>query len=131
VENLSIGDKCIFESFDADIVSIGNIVNENSQTIDVRAIINNHQDIMINRIYPIYIKKAVDGILKIKKSALVYSKNQPFVFKKVDGGFEVVSVDVIKEGPVCYVVDSSLKVGDSLAVTATSALLSAMEDGDE
>ena len=131
VKNISISDKCIFDSFEAKIVSIGNIVNENSQTVDVRAVVENSKDIMINRIYSAKIKKSVSGILKVKKSALVYSKNKPYVFKKVDGGFEVIGVEIIKEGPVCYVVDSKLKEGDSLAVSSTAALLSAMEDSDE
>lgn len=131
IKNISIGDKCVFNSTQADVVTIGNIVNETSQTVDIRAVADNSKDTMINRIYPAYIKKDVSGILKIKKSALVYLKNKPYVFKKVDGGFKAVGVEVIKEGPVCYVVDSSLRVGDSLAISSTSALLNAMEDTDE
>jgi multidrug efflux pump subunit AcrA (membrane-fusion protein) len=131
ITDLSIGDICEFESYTAKITAIGRVVNTKSQSVQVRAKIQDPKDIMINRIYQVNIKKDIVGALKIKKSALVYQDNKSYVFKKVNNGFEVVEVEVIKEGPVCYIVKSELKKGDELAVSSTSALLSAMDSTDE
>ncbi|MCW8837704.1 MAG: efflux RND transporter periplasmic adaptor subunit [Thiovulaceae bacterium] len=131
VASLSIGDKCVFDSFSAKIVAIGNIVNNESQSVNVRAKIQNSENIMINRVYSSNIEKNVSNALKIKKSALVFVDNKSYVFKKIKDGFEVVNVEIIKEGPVCYIIHSDLKAGDALAVSSTSALLNAMEADDE
>lgn len=131
IENISLGDKCVFDSYIAKVTAIGNIVNDESQSVNVRAKIQNSKNIMINRVYSANIEKKVSNTLKIKKTALVFVDNKSYVFKKVKNGFEVVGVEIIKEGPVCYVVNSGLKAGDVLAVSSTSALLNAMEDKDE
>ncbi len=102
-----------------------------SQSVQVRAEIQNAASIMINRVYGVKIEKKVEDAVKIKKSALVFVDGEPFIFKKVNSGFEVISVKVISEGPVCYIVEADLKADDILAVTSTAALLSAMESEDE
>jgi len=131
IQNIYIGQKCTFEEYSANITAIGNIVNSESQSVQVRAEIQNSKDIMINRIYSVIITKKISGSVKIKKSALVFDGDNSYVFKRVEKGFEVVSVKVIKEGPVCYIVNSELKAGDALAVSSTSALLGAMDSEDE
>ena len=131
ISNLSISDICEFESYTANITAVGNIVNMKSQSVQVVAKIKDSKNIMINRIYPVNIKKNISGALKIKKSALVFDNNKSYVFKKVKNGFEVINVEVIKEGPVCYIIKSELKNGDALAVSSTSALLSAIGISDE
>ncbi|EDZ63422.1 secretion protein HlyD [Sulfurimonas gotlandica GD1] len=131
INNISIGDKCLFSSYSATITAIGNVVNSESQSVQVRAMIDSAKDIMINRIYSVEITKKISGAVKIKKSGLVFEENSSYVFKKVASGFEVVSVTIIKEGPSCYIVNSDLKAGDALAVSSTSALLGAMETPDE
>lgn len=131
VEDISIGDKCTFSKYSAKIIAIGNVVNESSQSVQVRAVIDNPKGIMINRVYGVKIYKSVDGAVKVKKGALVFQENNSYVFKKVDAGFEVVSVNIISEGPVCYIVKAELNVGDKLAVSSTAALLSAMDSDDE
>lgn len=131
VENIHIGDKTHFESFSAKITAIGNVVNTGSQSIVVRAIIDDTKDIMINRVYEVKIAKKMSGTYKIKKTALVFDENNSLVFRQNSQGFEVVEVEIIKEGPVCYVVKADLKDGDILAASSTSALLSAKDSGDE
>ena len=131
VNNISIGDRCTFSKYTAKIIAIGNVVNESSQSVQVRAVIDKPVGIMINRVYGVKIHKAVDGAVKVKKGALVFQESNSYVFKKVDAGFEVVSVEIISEGPVCYIVKSKLNIGDKLAVSSTAALLSAMESDDE
>ncbi|WP_372999951.1 efflux RND transporter periplasmic adaptor subunit [Sulfurimonas sp.] len=131
IANISIGDECVFEAYSAKITAIGNVVNSESQSVQVLAKIDNAKNIMINRIYSVLITKKISGAVKIKKSALVFDGNNSYVFKRVANGFEVVSVTIIKEGSVCYVVNADLKAGDTLAVSSTSALLGAMETPDE
>ena len=131
VEQVSIGDKCTFSKYSATIIAIGNVVNESSQSVQVRAEINNSEGVMINRVYGVKIHKGVTGAVKIKKGALVFQENSSYVFKQVDSGFEVVSVKIISEGPVCYIVRAELNEGDKLAVTSTAALLSGMDSEDE
>lgn len=131
IENISIGDKCTFSKYSATITAIGNIVNTASQSVQVRAEIQNPQGIMINRVYGVKIQKKVKDAVKIKKSALVFEENNSYVFKKVAQGFEVVSVKVISEGPVCYIIKADISEGDLLAISSTAALLSAMDSEDE
>ena len=131
VENIYIGETGTFENYSANISAIGNIVNSESQSVQVRAVIQESKDIMINRIYSVLITQKISGAVKIKKSALVFDGNNSYVFKKVDKGFEVISVVIIKEGPMCYIVNADLKAGDALAVSSTSALLGAMDSIDE
>ena len=131
IENISLGDACTFGAFKASVTSIGRVVNNASQSVEVRALIEDSKDIIINRVYDVKIAKSIEDAVKIKKSALVYEGNESLVFKKVSAGYEVIAVDVISEGPSCYIVRGALRVGDSLAVTSTSALLSGMEEGDE
>jgi membrane fusion protein, heavy metal efflux system len=130
-ENLSLGDLCEFSKYKAKIVAISNIVEEASQSVMVRAEIQNPQGTMINHIYEVKILKDVSDCVKISKSALVFVDGDAFVFKRVDKGFEVIDVEIVSEGPVCYVVQSELEAGDTLAASSTAALLGALEDQSE
>jgi len=130
-EGVLIGDICTFSKYNAKVVAIGNVVNVSSQSVQVRAEVEDAKNIMINRVYGVKIHKKVEGAVKIKKGALVFWENNSYVFKKVENGFEVVGVEIISEGPVCYIVKSKLNAGDKLAVSSTAALLSAMEALDE
>ena len=131
VKDIYIGDRCTFSRHTAKIIAIGNVVNESSQSVQVRAEIDNANGVMINRVYGVKIHKGVDGAVKVKKGALVFQENSSYVFKQVESGFEVVSVKIISEGPFCYIVKAELDAGDKLAVTSTAALLSAMDSEDE
>lgn len=131
VKNISLGDRCEFSDFNAKVTSIGRIVNSQSQSVEVRAEIADAKNIMINRIYSVTLFKKIANSVKIKKSALVYEGTDSFVFKKVDAGFEVVAVEIISEGPTCYIVHAPLEAGDKVAVTSSSALLGGMESEDE
>ena len=131
IESVSIGDICEFSKYRAKVVAIGSVVNTASQSVQVRAEIQDADGIMINRVYGVKIHKKVSGTVKIKKSALVFVDGKPFVFKKVQSGFEVLRVEIISEGPVCYIVKANIDADDFLAVTSTAALLGAMEEEDE
>jgi len=130
-EHVSVGDVCTFAKYSAKVVAIGNVVNVSSQSVQIRAEIEDAKDIMINRVYGVKIHKKVKGAIKIQKGALVFWENSPYVFKKVASGFAVVDVQIISEGPVYYIVKSGLNAGDKLAVSSTAALLSAIEALDE
>lgn len=131
VSSLSVGDKCLFSSYSAKITAISNVVNSESQSLQVRALIEDAKDIMINRIYPVEIIKNIKDAVKIKKSALVFEDNKSYLFKKTAAGFTVLPAEIVKEGDNCYIVKADLKEGDHVAVTSTSALLSAMDISDE
>jgi len=128
VEYISIGDFCEFDSYKAKIIAIGNVVKSQSQSVSVMAVIENDKNIMINRIYRVNISKSISDTFKIKKSALVFLKNKAYIFKQMDTGFEVLDAKIIKESSEFYIIKSDLKEGDSLAISSTSALLSAMDN---
>jgi multidrug efflux pump subunit AcrA (membrane-fusion protein) len=131
LEHVSLEQKCLFASYSAKITAIGNIVNTQSQSVQVRALIQDAKDIMINRVYSVEIIKNISGTVKIKKSALVFEDNKAYIFKKISTGFAVVPVQIIKEGDSCYILKANLKDDDYVAVSSTSALLSAMDISDE
>jgi membrane fusion protein, heavy metal efflux system len=131
VKDISIGDICNFPPYLARVTAIGNVVNSVSQSVIVRATIEDAKDIMINRIYEVNIAKKVSDAVKIKKSALVFEENKSYVFKKVPKGFEVLNVEIVSEGPVCYTIKADFKDGDEVAASSTSALLGAKESQGE
>jgi len=131
VDNISLNDKVKFSNYSAKVTTIGRIVNSSSQSVQVRAIIDNSKNIMINRIYPASIYKEIKNAIKVKKSAVVFQEDNSYIFKKTNTGFDVIEVNIIQEGPVCYIVDAKLKSDESVAVSSTSALLSAMDSEDE
>lgn len=130
-KELKIGDLCEFSKYKAQIVAISNIVQEESQSLMVRAEIQNPEGTMINSAHEVKILKDVSDCVKISKSALVFVDGSSFVFKRVANGFEVAHVEIVGEGPVCYVVKSELKAGDALAASSTAALLGALEEEGE
>ncbi len=125
VKNVSIGDICTFDSYSAKVSAIGNVVNSASQSVEVRATIENAKDIMINRVYEVTITDDISGAFKVTKNALVFDENRSYIFKKVSQGFEMIEVKIISEGPVCYIIKGDLREGDEVAASSTSALLSA------
>ena len=131
IKNISLGNAVEFASFSAKVTAIGSIVNASSQSLVVRAKIEQTDEVMINRVYEVHIEKKVSGVYKIKKTALVFNEAQSLVFRKLAEGFEVLEVSIVKEGPVCYIVKADLQDGDEVAASSTAALLSAMESGDE
>ena len=131
VENINLNDKVSFSNFHAKVTAIGNTVNTASQSVILRAEIQDAKNIMINRVYETKISKSISDAFKIKKSALVFKENKSFVFKQVDSGFEVLEVNIIREGPTCYIIKADLTLNDLVAASSTSALLSAMDSDDE
>ena len=127
VEKISIGDACIFSKYSAKVSMIGNIVNTTSQSVQVRAEIKDAKKIYINRVYEVKILKDIKDAYVIKKSSLVFEGKNSYVFKKVQNGFEVVRANIISEESGNYVIKAELKSGDEIAVSSTSALLSAIE----
>lgn len=130
-KNIVLGDRCYFEDKSAKIVAISSIANEETQSVKVRALIEDAKSVMINRVYFVMIKKSVAAAFLIEKSSLVYEQNKPIIFKKVSNGYEPLSVLVLKEDAQSYIVQAPLNESDSLASSATSALLSALEHHDE
>ena len=128
IDKIAIGDKCTFSSYEASVSTIGRIVNESSLSVLVRAKIKDSQNIMLNRVYQVEVSKDIKDAVKVKKSALVFSEDKSFVFKKIANGFDSIEVEIIKEGPTCYILKAKLHEGDEVAVSSTSALLSAMEE---
>ncbi|MFA6192420.1 MAG: efflux RND transporter periplasmic adaptor subunit [Sulfurimonas sp.] len=130
-KNVSIGDNCTFDSYSAKVSAISNVVNSASQSVEVRATIENAKDIMINRVYEVTLTDTISGAFKVTKNALVFDENRSYLFKKVPLGFEMIEVKIISEGPSCYVVKGNFSDGDEVAASSTSALLSARENKSE
>lgn len=132
LEFLSLGDICSFEGYEAKIVAMSEIVNKTSQSITVRALVQNPQDIRVHTIYQVRFEaKAKGKFFRLTKSALVFSKQDAFVFKKVAKGFVPLKVKLVSEDETHYTVKADLTNTDELAVRSTAALLSAMEEEDE
>ncbi len=129
--NIALGDRCYFESKSAKIVAISNIVNEETQSVNVRAIIEDAKDVMINRVYFAKIKKSVEGAFMVEKSALVYEQNKPIIFRKTQKGYEALGVVILKEDAQTYTIEADLNEDDEVAISSTSALLSALEHQSE
>lgn len=130
-KNITLGDICYFESKSAKIVAISNIANEETQSVKIKAVIEDAKDVMINRVYFTKIKKSVEGAFIVEKSALVYEENRPIVFKKISTGYEALSVMILKEDAQTYTIEADLSEEDEVAVSSTSALLSALEHQNE
>ncbi|MDD3475528.1 MAG: efflux RND transporter periplasmic adaptor subunit [Sulfurimonas sp.] len=128
---IALGDRCYFENSSAKIVAISNIANEQTQSVALRAIIEDAKDVMINRVYFAKIKKSVENAFEIEKSALLYEQNKTIVFKKVSNGYEPLDVVILKENTQSYIIQAPLNENDSLASSSTSTLLSALEHADE
>jgi len=128
VENISVGDLCTFGKYSAKVSMIGNIVNTASQSVQVRAQIDNADGIYINRVYGVKILKDIKNAYIVKKSALVFEGKKSYLFKKISKGFEVTEAKIISEESENYVIKANLRVTDVLAISSTSALLSAMEE---
>lgn len=130
-QNLLLGDIVEFESHEAIISAISNLVNPQNQSVKIRATITQTQGIFINKVYVARVYKNVDTAFKVKKSSLVFSDNKPYVFKKTASGFEALEVVIVQERTECYVIGANLHEGESVAATSTAALLSAMEEKNE
>lgn len=131
-KQIALGDHCSFEDYRAKIVSISELVNEESQSLSMRALIENPQDIAVHTIYQIKLEtKTQKKLFKVAKSALVFSEGDAYVFKKVADGFEALQVKLINEDEAYYTLDAELVSTDEVAVSSTVALLSAMEEEDE
>lgn len=130
-KNIALGDRCYFERFSAKIVAISSIVNEETQSIGVRAIIEDAKDVMINRVYFAKIKKSVDNAFEVDKNTLIYDQNRAIVFKKVPTGYEPLNVVILKENTQSYIIQASLDENDSLASNSTSALIGTLEHANE
>lgn len=130
-QNLAIGDISEFDSHEAIIVAISNIVNPQNQSVKIRAAITDAKGVFINKVYAVRIYKNVGTAFKVKKSSLVFSENKPYLFKKTKSGFEALEVTIIQERAECYVISAELHQGEYVAATSTAALLSVMEEIDE
>jgi len=130
VNNIVLGDRCYFESQSAKIVTISNIANEVTQSVKVIAVIEDAKDVIINRVYFAKIKKSIENAFEIEKSALVYENNKPIIFKKVPKGYKALNVLILKEDAQTYTIQADLTNEDEIAVSSTSALLSALEPLD-
>lgn len=130
-KNIALGDRCYFEDKSAKIVAISNIANEETQSLSVKAIIENAKDVMINRVYFAKIKKSVEKAFEVEKSALVYEQNRAIIFKKISNGYEPLSVLILKENAQSYVIQAELNESDEVASSSTSALIGTLEHADE
>jgi len=127
---ISYGDVCSFGREEASIVSIANSVSLNSQSVEVRALATS-RDYRLNEIVTIRVRKQIPSGYRVKKSAVVFYQNKPYIFVAKKEGFESVAVVIISESQEHYTIDAPIYPHDAVAVKATSALLGAMEEKED
>jgi multidrug efflux pump subunit AcrA (membrane-fusion protein) len=129
---VAVGDMCVFEAQKAEVVSISEVVDEASQSLLLRARLVDDRQSKINQIYEVTILKNLSHAFMISKSSVVFVDAQAFVFKKEAEGFRVFEIEILAEEAQHYTATSQqLSAGDHLAISATAALLGAMEQEDE
>lgn len=129
---VSLGDWCYFTEGKARVIAVSDVVEESSQSVIVRAELQNPNASRIHQIYEVSIERDLSDAWKIEKSSLVFLDKKPYVFKRVPQGFELVSVSIVGEAATYYGVHSKLLDGsEDIAVSATAALLSAVETENE
>ena len=131
-QKVSLGDLCLFGDEEARVVGVSDLVEEDSQAVLVHAELQNPNASKIHQIYEVKILKDVESAWKLKKTSVVFVNAKAYVFRRVAQGFELVDVEIISEEPSFYVVRSeSFKKGESVASSATAALLGALGKEDE
>ena len=129
LEFIHVGDMCSFKNTHGTITTMGQTVNPQSQSITVRARIHNPELVRIHSLHEVTLHaKAPQGVFRIPTSALVFSHAKAYVFRQVPSGFEALPVTLASEEAAHYTIKANLAPQDTLTVTATVALLSALED---
>lgn len=122
---------CSFADTKALIRSISQSVQSDTQSYAIRASIEEEQKLPLGSLHEVYLHLESSTFLELPKSALVFSEDQAYIFKEIEGGYEGVKVAVIQESSDRYIIEGALRAGEKIAANATIALLSAMEQGDE
>jgi cobalt-zinc-cadmium efflux system membrane fusion protein len=128
--HISYGDVCSLGPNEASIVSVAKSVSLNSQSVEVRALLNS-RDYRVNQIVALRVRKSIPSGYRVKKSAVVFYQNKPYIFVAKKEGFESVAVVIVNESQEHYTIDAPIYPHDAIATKATSALLGAMEGEDE
>jgi len=131
-EQISIGDICAFENHRCKVVSVSKRVDALSQSIIVRAKIEDGALLQMDRIYDVVLQKSQTQALKIEKSSLIYKEGRALLFVRHAGGFMPLGIEVLSEQSEHYLINEErLSSSDEIAVSGTAALLSAMESSHE
>jgi len=106
------------------IIAILRSVNKATQTLQVRAAINDGaQALSLGQFVQVALAIDTQGHgLQVPASALVRNGQQSVVFKRVKTGFEVVPVTVMREDSRYALVKSRLNAGDHIAAKGLAAL---------
>jgi RND family efflux transporter MFP subunit len=106
------------------IIAILRSVNKATQTLQVRAVINQGANALSLGQF-VEVVMAIDtqtDSLQVPRSALVRNGNQSFIFKRIKNGFEIVPVTLMNEDSEYAYVKGELRDGDQIASKGLAAL---------
>ncbi len=124
--NLEKGQLVSIPKVDASgkVIAILRSVNKTTQTLQVRAEINQGTDALsLGQFVDVALSiNTQSNSMQVPKSALVRNGKQSYVFKRVKNGFEIVLVTLANEGPHFALVQGKLTVDDHVATAGLAAL---------
>ncbi|MGJ8620720.1 MAG: efflux RND transporter periplasmic adaptor subunit [Methylophilaceae bacterium] len=106
------------------IIAILRSVNKATQTLQVRAEINQGAEILsLGQFVEVGLSiKTQAGSMQVSKSALIRNGQKSVVFKRIKNGFEIVPVTVLNEDDQYALIQGSLNASDEVATTGLAAL---------
>jgi len=127
-KKLSLGDVCSFEDEKAPLLSLGEIVDEATQSVIARVKLQNAHSRRVNEIVQVKISKALKEGYRVAKPSLVFLDGESFVFLEVSEGMKLVAVKILGEEAQSYIVSSKeLQKSSRVALNSTATLLSALK----
>lgn len=107
----------------AKISNIGRNVNPGTQTVVVRAVIENPNDLAPGQfVTALFTKLRSEKYLLLAISSVVRKDNQDYVFVKHSDGVEVREVEVVRQAQGRIIIGAGIDANDSVAIRGTAAL---------
>ncbi len=117
----------------AEVITVGRMVHDEDQGIMVRAEVREHTELLRPGQF-VQVRLAISGSgqqFRIPRSSMVRVQNKTWVFVKSAQGFAPEEVNVITEESRHLIVSGQLTNGQQVAVSGTSALKAAWQQGTE
>jgi len=126
VQEISVGDRVSILDSDmsAQIVLIGQNVNEVTQTILARAVIEgNRHELRAGQVLSVNVSKtSKETMYQVPSTALVKLDGMSIVFVKTPTGFKAQTVQVLGRNTNEWIISGALKATDTIAIKGTVAL---------
>jgi len=106
------------------VILIGRNVDQDSQSILVRAVIDEHPEILHpgqNVIVQLF-SESEQAIFQVPTAAVIRRGGNHYLFRRTKLGFEAKQVDVVGRDPSSVVVDKGITLDDKVVIKGTAAL---------